>query len=163
MCVRLLTHVTTQKTRGRQNNIRPARSLLFRDSPGTYLHCATSGISLGHWSRWPSRPIRSLRYIVTCTRIRALGTKNYFKPQSILIIQNLIVFLLQTPLSSVVVIPCIPLWWFRNLVVVLGSNLGWPECWLSFTHDIWKRWSKKSDLNLWYTNLRIPFENSGPV
>ena len=23
------------------------------------------------WSRWPSRPIRSLRYIVTCTRIRA--------------------------------------------------------------------------------------------
>ena len=22
------------------------------------------------WSRWPSRPIRSLRYIVTCTRIR---------------------------------------------------------------------------------------------
>ena len=24
------------------------------------------------WSRWPSRPIRSLRYIITCTRIRAL-------------------------------------------------------------------------------------------
>ena len=23
------------------------------------------------WSRWPSRPIRSLRYIVTCMRIRA--------------------------------------------------------------------------------------------
>ena len=23
------------------------------------------------WSRWPSRPIRSQRYIVTCTRIRA--------------------------------------------------------------------------------------------
>ena len=26
-------------------------------------------------SDWPSRPIRSLRYIVTCTRIRALGHK----------------------------------------------------------------------------------------
>ena len=26
------------------------------------------------WSRWPSRPIRSLRYIVTCTRIRVQGT-----------------------------------------------------------------------------------------
>ena len=27
------------------------------------------------WSRWPSRPIRSLRYIVTCTRIRPLLCK----------------------------------------------------------------------------------------
>ena len=26
------------------------------------------------WSRWPSRPIRSLRHFVTCTRIRALAT-----------------------------------------------------------------------------------------
>ena len=30
------------------------------------------------WSRWPSRPIRGLRYIVTCTRIResTLGAHN---------------------------------------------------------------------------------------
>ena len=30
------------------------------------------------WSRWPSRPIRSLRYIVTCTRIRALESDMEF-------------------------------------------------------------------------------------
>ena len=32
------------------------------------------------WSRWPSRPIRSLRYIITCTRIRALPPS---KPRSL--------------------------------------------------------------------------------
>ena len=25
------------------------------------------------WSRWPSRPVRGLRYVVTCTRIQALA------------------------------------------------------------------------------------------
>ena len=29
------------------------------------------------WSRWPSRPIKSPRYIVTCTRIRA---QNFVEP-----------------------------------------------------------------------------------
>ena len=31
---------------------------------------------LVYWSRWPSRPIRSLRYIATNTRILALNTQN---------------------------------------------------------------------------------------
>ena len=34
------------------------------------------------WLRWPSRPIRSLRYIVTCTRIRTLNPRGYFSELS---------------------------------------------------------------------------------
>ena len=33
------------------------------------------------WSRWPSRPIRSLRCIVTCTRIRALNRSKWERNQ----------------------------------------------------------------------------------
>ena len=32
---------------------------------------------LDHWSRWPSRPIRSLRYILSCTRIRPRVRHSY--------------------------------------------------------------------------------------
>ena len=33
---------------------------------------ASLAVEDADWSKWPSRPIRSLRYIVICTRIRAL-------------------------------------------------------------------------------------------
>ena len=40
---------------------------------GPYSRTSYDISSASDWSRWPSRPIRSRRYIVTCTRIRAQG------------------------------------------------------------------------------------------
>ena len=39
---------------------------------GPYSRTSYDISQVSDWSRWPSRPIRSLRYIVTCTRIRLL-------------------------------------------------------------------------------------------
>ena len=51
------------------------------DDLGPYSRTSYDISLASDWSRWPSRPIRSLRYIVTCTRIRALGQRLLFADQ----------------------------------------------------------------------------------
>ena len=73
----------------RWSNIKPTLVQQFVFAGKFVWACASSGIlgpysrtsydisQASDWSRWPSRPIRSLRYIVTCTRIRALQRSKY--------------------------------------------------------------------------------------
>ena len=63
-------------------------SLIVVDARALYIYRITCTVNnyrpQGYWvrildqSEGPSRPIRSLRYIVTCTRIRPLGYNNNF-------------------------------------------------------------------------------------
>ena len=50
--------------------------LYIRQILGPYSRTSYDISQVSDWSRWPSRPIRSLRYIVTCTRIRLLMNKD---------------------------------------------------------------------------------------
>ena len=53
----------------------------IRDQQDPYNRTSCDISQASDWSRWPSRPIRSLRYIVTCARIRDQGGSLHRVPE----------------------------------------------------------------------------------